>query len=255
MKNNYLVYVHTNKINGKVYVGKTNSIKTRWSKKGNQYKPRSENKNLPFWNAIVKYGWDNFSHEILVENLTSEEAIEEEIKYIKLYRATESEYGYNVSAGGNGGLVYKVHPKGMLGKKHSDEKKQTQSELMKKLNEEGKCGAVWKDGHPKGMLGKTHSEEYKQRLREENVRGKHPSAKKVKATLPNGDVVFFDCAKDARDYFEIGGVFYKVIKSGNPYEIPKSCTCKEKMKKFEGVKLEYIENTEVTIESNDSVAP
>ena len=81
----YKVYKHTNKINGKVYIGITSYryAKTRWSN-GNGYSQQSL-----FWNAICKYGWDNFDHEILFDNLTQEEACQKEIELIKLYKSND----------------------------------------------------------------------------------------------------------------------------------------------------------------------
>ena len=63
----YCVYKHTNKINGKVYIGQSMNPKDRWSRQGHQYKGCTY-----FYNAIQKYGWNNFIHEILIDNLTQE---------------------------------------------------------------------------------------------------------------------------------------------------------------------------------------
>lgn len=95
MERTYLVYKHTNKINGKVYIGITSvAPEKRWGKDGVGYKDQV------FGRAIQKYGWDNFEHEILMDNLSKEEANKLEVKFIDLYHATDNNYGYNISEGG-----------------------------------------------------------------------------------------------------------------------------------------------------------
>lgn len=69
MKNNkWCVYKHTSPSGG-IYIGitKQNPI-VRWNN-GFGYK-----RNPHFYNAIQKYGWNNFQHEIIFSNLTQEEA-------------------------------------------------------------------------------------------------------------------------------------------------------------------------------------
>lgn len=96
--NDYCIYIHTNQINGKVYIGQTKNIENRWMNQGEKYKysPR-------FWSAIQCYGWDNFSHEILKDNLSKEEADKQEIYYINKYDSTNLDKGYNLTKGGTGG--------------------------------------------------------------------------------------------------------------------------------------------------------
>jgi hypothetical protein len=92
----YLIYKHTNILNGKVYIGQTGrSVKQRWGKDGQYYKQCSK-----FWNAIQKYGWHNFSHEILIANITTRaEANQLEQYYIEeVYDSVRN--GYNISKGG-----------------------------------------------------------------------------------------------------------------------------------------------------------
>lgn len=86
----YTVYMHKNKINGKVYIGITKQKpQYRWND-GNGYKTQL------FYKAILKYGWDNFEHYILFEHLTKQEAEYKEIQLIKKYNSHCSKYGYNV---------------------------------------------------------------------------------------------------------------------------------------------------------------
>ena len=94
-RNNYKIYVHINKTNGKLYIGQTcNVVEKRWAN-GRGYKGCRH-----FENAINKYGWNNFEHIVLIENLSLEEAniIEEEL--IKKYKTLDCKYGYNISSGG-----------------------------------------------------------------------------------------------------------------------------------------------------------
>lgn len=92
VKNEYCVYMHTNRVNGKKYVGISKDYKKRW-RGGSGY--RSQKK---FHSAILKYGWQNFKHQILEKNLTLEEAYKKEIEYIKEYDSIYN--GYNISSGG-----------------------------------------------------------------------------------------------------------------------------------------------------------
>lgn len=96
-ENKWCIYIHTNKINGKKYVGITSKEpKRRWGKNGTGY-GKSQPK---FRNAILKYGWENFEHEILFKNLTREEAEKYEIEFIKKYKTITNKYGYNILSGG-----------------------------------------------------------------------------------------------------------------------------------------------------------
>ena len=100
MENNYKIYCHLNKINGKRYIGQTKtSVQKRWGHNGYEYTHKSPNS--PFAKAINKYGWDNFEHQILFENLTKEEANQKEIELIALFKSNNENYGYNLTAGGS----------------------------------------------------------------------------------------------------------------------------------------------------------
>lgn len=95
-QNTYCVYMHINKINNKVYVGMTkygNNPNKRW-KNGKAYL-----KYELFWPDIQKYGWDNFHHLIMQNNLSYEEAREKERQYILATESNKEEYGYNVRIG------------------------------------------------------------------------------------------------------------------------------------------------------------
>lgn len=96
--NSYSVYVHTNRANGFRYVGITSRRpEERWQG-GHGYR-----KQTVFWNAIVKYGWDNFDHEVVATGLTAADAWEMEKALIAKYNSTDRNCGYNRSTGGEAG--------------------------------------------------------------------------------------------------------------------------------------------------------
>lgn len=102
------VYVATNNINGKRYVGQTiHSLAVR----KRQHIGASKNKNRKefhaFQAAISKYGEENFSWEILFESENPAELDKMEIFYIKELK-TFGNLGYNLTMGGGGN--YKNFP-------------------------------------------------------------------------------------------------------------------------------------------------
>lgn len=97
----YIVYMHISPSNKK-YIGITHQKPSlRWRSKGQGYKS-----NPVFYAAIQKYGWENFTHLILLHDLTYEEACEKEKSLIKLYD-TLVPHGYNVDEGGYQGTCFK----------------------------------------------------------------------------------------------------------------------------------------------------
>lgn len=93
----YFVYLHNNKINNKKYIGITKQKpENRWGLNGYNYRSSPY-----FYFAIQKYGWNNFEHIILYNNLTKEEACEKEIELINKYKTQNKKYGYNIMEGGS----------------------------------------------------------------------------------------------------------------------------------------------------------
>jgi len=91
----YIIYVHIAP-NNKKYFGITKtSILERSGKDGRGYR-----NNKYFWRAIQKYGWENFQHIVLAENLSKEWACKLEQDLIWRYQSNNPKYGYNLSAGG-----------------------------------------------------------------------------------------------------------------------------------------------------------
>lgn len=140
----YCVYVHTNKINGKKYVGQTkaNPPQKRWYN-GNGYKDCTY-----FYNAIKKYGWENFEHEIIKSNLTLDEANELETLLIKEYDTMNPKKGYNLQSGGHN---YEFSEEALKNISIAQKKRFESPEERKKLG--------------KRMKGKHHSQETKEKMK------------------------------------------------------------------------------------------
>lgn len=94
--NNYKVYVHVNKYNGKKYFGITcRDVRARWRRDGSGYKDSGH-----FWKAICKYSWDGFHHWILFSGLDKETACKIEQQLIAEHKTTDGRFGYNLTSGG-----------------------------------------------------------------------------------------------------------------------------------------------------------
>ena len=102
--NNWCLYMHTCP-NGKVYIGITSkSPKDRW-RNGRGYET-----NVLFNRAIIKYGWDNIEHDVLLDGLTKAQAEHYEIEFIKELESNNPAYGYNISSGGGCGSAGAKRP-------------------------------------------------------------------------------------------------------------------------------------------------
>ena len=151
----YTIYIHKNKINGKVYIGQTSQKpEKRWDN-GRGYETSSK-----FYNAILKYGWNNFEHIILYTNLTLEEANHKEQELIEQYKSYEDDFGYNITHGGRN-FTHSEETKrkigaansiALQGNKWSEEQRELMSEMFKG------------EGNP--FYGKHHTEETKQLISE-----------------------------------------------------------------------------------------
>lgn len=89
----------------KKYVGQIgNNPVRRWGKDGKYYLKKNKNGEYTqrvFAYAILKYGWENFEHEIIASNLTKEEADNFEKLLIEKLNTMDSNYGYNLREGGS----------------------------------------------------------------------------------------------------------------------------------------------------------
>jgi hypothetical protein len=100
MGNNYTVYKHDTK-KEKKYIGITKQKPIHRWLNGLGYQT-----NIHFSRAIQRYGWDNIKHKILFEQLTKDEATEQERQLIQQYQTDNLHYGYNKTPGGDCGRSY-----------------------------------------------------------------------------------------------------------------------------------------------------
>lgn len=92
MKKTYCVYEHVFP-NGKRYIGITNNPGKRW-RNGAGYETQGK-----IAKAIKHYGWDNIKHNIILDGLDNEQAIQLEQYLISALDTIEN--GYNTAIGGD----------------------------------------------------------------------------------------------------------------------------------------------------------
>lgn len=153
------VYLTTNLLNSKQYVGQTVADNKNYLGSG-----------LLLLKTIKKYGKEIFSREILTECSSQEELDEQEIFWIDKLNTLKPN-GYNLDLGGNGvgqhsdetrKKIKENHAYYHLGKKFSDDHKRKISERLKKY--------IQTKGHKKNvsnaLRGRNLSDEHKQKIRE-----------------------------------------------------------------------------------------
>ena len=191
----FKIYAHVNKSNGKVYIGQTcKPVHYRWND-GKGYIGCKY-----FWNAIQKYGLDNFEHLILFEVNNQELANISEQFLIQKYKSNNPNYGYNILSGGSN-MCGENNPN--YGNKYSEETKKRLSQISKKRLSN-------KENHPR--YGVKLSEETKEKIRLSNSK-KYTSKQRVKKLISDKNIhnllmldrnftiiKTFLCIKDARKY-------------------------------------------------------
>lgn len=130
------IYIITNNITGKQYIGQSIHIEKRM--KEHQYCNSLHTSYLE--NSIQKYGWENFTWNILYKCKPEQLDLEEQ-KFIALYNTYHN--GYNLTRGGDlKGYGNPMHnpilkQKAIEAKKGFKHSKETKINLSKKLNKTG----------------------------------------------------------------------------------------------------------------------
>jgi group I intron endonuclease len=125
---------------GKVYIGRAVHFKKRMIT--HKHTAKSGVKR-PLYEAIRKYGWENFTKEIIDMAIGDEAAYELELKYIREYNSTNK--GYNVNTKTSDG-----------GDNWEGRKNTPEYQALVETSRKNRTGAG------NGMFGKLHTEESKE---------------------------------------------------------------------------------------------
>lgn len=184
------IYMHTNNINDKKYIGMTCNIENRFGKNGFGYLHKKNGKYVQpaFAYAILKYGWKSFSHDILYTNLSKKEADDLEKRLIQEYDTRNPKNGYNIRGGGsNGHLSEETKEKlreSMIGKYDGEKNpfygKHHSQEVRDTISKKAKERDIDISGEKNPMFGKKLTPEEKYRCGNSN-RGKHLSSETKEA--------------------------------------------------------------------------
>lgn len=127
-KSIYTIYRFINKINDKSYIGFDGNYPSRINQ--HYYTHRSKIcPDYPFYNALKKYGWHNFTYEIVYQSNDLKHTLDEMENYFIIENQSHiSQNGYNVTWGGQG----------TFGKLQSEENKKKLSQFKSVDNTERK---------------------------------------------------------------------------------------------------------------------
>jgi group I intron endonuclease len=101
------IYRIKNLLNSKIYIGQTKDPKTRWSRHKSDAR-LGKKYNWYLYDAMRKYGVDNFIFEVIAQTKYIEEVDRLEILLIEQYKSTDRNFGYNISEGGQSNKLVSV---------------------------------------------------------------------------------------------------------------------------------------------------
>lgn len=243
MKIGWSVYIHISPSN-KYYIGVTSrQPEDRWRNGFGYY-------SQPFYNAIMKYGWDNIYHEVIAENLTEDEAFNFEKVLIKKIKSNNRKYGYNITSGGDKGYSHKhtdewceQHSRDMTGKGNPMYGKKHSKETLKRISQArtGKCV-----GEDNPFYGRSHSKETIRRILKS--RSWYKPSRETVERISNSNkkpVLQFDCETG-----DVIRIFSSIKDAATELNLDRGSItkcCQHKRKTVGGYRWEY-KNTSVPVD-------
>lgn len=98
------IYAIKNKINNKLYIGKSIDVNVRYYSRHRKNLINNNHGNDHLQKSWNKYGEQNFEFYI-IEECSEEKLNEREIYWINYYKSYNNKYGYNMTLGGDGGSL------------------------------------------------------------------------------------------------------------------------------------------------------
>lgn len=202
----FYVYLTTNQINGKKYIGQHyGELNDGYLGSGTILKK-----------AIIKFGRENFTKEILEICDNYELLNKAEEKWITQYNAVSNPNFYNIASGG-------LNSNPIAGM--TEEAKQKRAKKLS-IAAAGKRNHFYdqhfkSEQHP--MYGKHHTKEAKEKMRTAKLGGKAPTAKRVAIyDLNNNLIQEFDTQRELKIFLGLSPngsteTLHKFIESNQPY--------------------------------------
>lgn len=217
-----VIYKVTNLINGKQYIGQTSKlyINNRWC----EHKNNARNgKSSYLYNAIRKYGEENFEFKVILKNIPIDKLNFYEQLWIKKFN-TKTPNGYNLTDGGEGTRGFVPWDKGIkrsekdVAKMKAYFTPEVREEMSKRVSgannpmygRHGECHpsyGIGRYGNDNPFYGKHHSEQTREAI---SVAQNH---KKVKVAMLDIDtekvILIFDSYSEAGRYLRDNTEFIK----------------------------------------------